>query len=790
MPHPGYATITAERQRSPQGTTVLVTARFYDSDGDLVSPSSVVFRALAPDGSVLTATYGASVYVDNPSTGVYGFIKTLSEPGAHSIDATGVIDGYPVVGTCKLFADQSPFTGSEIADTQDVQLQLLLNVRMYGAVGDGLTDDTSAIQDAVDAATSSNLPLWFPNGEYLISSNISWSDQLDIYGAPDSWIMGDARFAPNARTRIDGLGFKDSAYVSFTDWSVKDIFEAHRCRFKDTDGGFNFNKNPASGVGFTAFNVLNCWAENLTAPFVRNTAGEIDAFDISHNRINTIVSRGIQVGSNAVIYPTDWQSTRTNGRIAFNSIDGMAASGIGIIDYCTGTVIVGNTIVNGPTDYDNDCAAIYTKCIRGIIANNYVKNWGVGEASINVKGQPRNHTQLLTITGATNGVTQFKLYDSANPTHITGTITYDSNLTTLAGTIQTALESVSGIGAGNVSVTLTNGTSAGKVFSIEYVGALAGLLSGPVLTYQEVTGPGTYSFGGAGLVPRGYGMQVIGNSLYCDNTYTYSMRGIKISCEDSDVRGNICEGFREGITSSSGDVIRNWKMEGNTIKNGVAKSAEYVRGICLASNATGVRIRNNDIINMTASGAVAYGVVVSRTGDDVVIEGGVIDGLTGSGTDTAIAVNEDNEAAAAFVRIAGVCIRNCDRGIRFVGSATYAEVIDCDIATTVTTPTVWTVTPTSLLIRGIRGIVTQTCGVAVIANGTTSIAVTHGITGLPTGKLSLKHVMVNFGESPGSSAKFWVTSVGDTQFTINVNADPAQVGGADMVWQVNVIGAV
>lgn len=44
----------------------------------------------------------------------------------------------------------------------------ITNVKTYGAVGDGVTDDTDAIQDAID----NNSIIYFPSGTYLISSNI------------------------------------------------------------------------------------------------------------------------------------------------------------------------------------------------------------------------------------------------------------------------------------------------------------------------------------------------------------------------------------------------------------------------------------------------------------------------------------------------------------------------------------------------------------------------------------------------------------------------------------------
>ncbi|MGF1491710.1 MAG: glycosyl hydrolase family 28-related protein, partial [Microcoleaceae cyanobacterium] len=48
----------------------------------------------------------------------------------------------------------------------------LVNVRDYGATGDGITDDTAAIQRAL----AENQAVYFPNGTYLVSDTLEWSN--------------------------------------------------------------------------------------------------------------------------------------------------------------------------------------------------------------------------------------------------------------------------------------------------------------------------------------------------------------------------------------------------------------------------------------------------------------------------------------------------------------------------------------------------------------------------------------------------------------------------------------
>ncbi|MEM1283534.1 MAG: glycosyl hydrolase family 28-related protein, partial [Chlamydiota bacterium] len=51
----------------------------------------------------------------------------------------------------------------------------LVNVVTYGAKGDGVTDDTAAIQDAFNNNAASHKIIYFPNGEYLISDTLKWT---------------------------------------------------------------------------------------------------------------------------------------------------------------------------------------------------------------------------------------------------------------------------------------------------------------------------------------------------------------------------------------------------------------------------------------------------------------------------------------------------------------------------------------------------------------------------------------------------------------------------------------
>ena len=84
------------------------------------------------------------------------------------------------VGDASQVTYDPPFTGS-VATNVEAKLAQTVSVKDFGAVGDGVTDDTTAIQDAVDAAE--NAELYFPPGDYKLTSSVTIPGRITIRGA-------------------------------------------------------------------------------------------------------------------------------------------------------------------------------------------------------------------------------------------------------------------------------------------------------------------------------------------------------------------------------------------------------------------------------------------------------------------------------------------------------------------------------------------------------------------------------------------------------------------------------
>lgn len=78
------------------------------------------------------------------------------------------------------------------------------------------------------------------------------------------------------------------------------------------------------------------------------------------------------------------------------------------------------------------------------------------------------------------------------------------------------------------------------------------------------------------------------------------------------------------------------------------------------------------------------------------------------------------------------------------------------------------VTPSNTLVRNNLGFITENQGTATVANGSTTIVVSHGLDYTP----AAGDVVVTPTNSMGSATKFFVGTYTSSQFTITVNTDP------------------
>jgi hypothetical protein len=83
-------------------------------------------------------------------------------------------------------------------DVNTATYKSFVNVKTYGALGDGVTDDTAAITAAIAAAA--NRTLYFPAGTYVVSSALSLANPITIEGEFHNSIIKTSHVSANIFT--------------------------------------------------------------------------------------------------------------------------------------------------------------------------------------------------------------------------------------------------------------------------------------------------------------------------------------------------------------------------------------------------------------------------------------------------------------------------------------------------------------------------------------------------------------------------------------------------------------
>ena len=175
-----------------------------------------------------------------PASSVLGGITCENSPdGLNCIDSP---DSTPDPSTA-IQPDSGLPRGLHISKYADV-----VNVKHYGAVGDGINDDAPAIQDAIDNCKQMGFPygtraIYFPTGRYRLNSTLTVYDHTKLIGenpidtGTEFWFYG---------------GSTDNCMQSFAPATLeKGMFWMHGIRVKDK------RTAPVSGSGLVLENFKN-----------------------------------------------------------------------------------------------------------------------------------------------------------------------------------------------------------------------------------------------------------------------------------------------------------------------------------------------------------------------------------------------------------------------------------------------------------------------------------------------------------------------------------------------------
>lgn len=300
-----------------------------------------------------------------------------------------------------------------------------VSVTLFGALGDGITDDTAAIQLAIDKAVSSGVrSVYLPAGTYLVSSTngsgaLQISSALTIYGDGPSTIIklksGSTGFVVHAYSATPFTGFVlrdlvvdgNSVTTAQMDVGLVQIqnvtwFLVDRVNIKNgtrASGASGINGISVSdgGTNVTTGNITNCLIENCSKALINWTSDARNALiqgNICRNGTGNGVTPGIQINGGF------------NGRIISNTIHGNQGAGILVATDSDGNeprfaIIAFNHIYeNGQGATDGQgikiTRATGTAYGRTIVANNIITGNGVG---VNAPAISLINDRAITITG-------------------------------------------------------------------------------------------------------------------------------------------------------------------------------------------------------------------------------------------------------------------------------------------------------------------------------------------------------------------------------------------------------
>jgi hypothetical protein len=99
-----------------------------------------------------------------------------------------------------------------------------LSVAAFGAAGDGETDDTAAVLEAVEAAAAEDAAVWFPPGTYAVGDlQFPGGSELAGAGSGRAWIRGRVTFDGDSAVSDLRAG-RDGAATRFADGAAHTVF--------------------------------------------------------------------------------------------------------------------------------------------------------------------------------------------------------------------------------------------------------------------------------------------------------------------------------------------------------------------------------------------------------------------------------------------------------------------------------------------------------------------------------------------------------------------------------------
>jgi hypothetical protein len=148
--------------------------------------------ATAPESEDNTQVYIDGVYQQKNTYSISGVTLTFSEAppiGTSNIEVVN-IETLALGSSAASLTSYIPSGVGAVQTTVQDKLRESVSVKDFGAVGDGVTDDSAVLHTAAEAAIAAGTSLFIPAGIYLISTSSSMQLQnISVHGEGDSSVL-------------------------------------------------------------------------------------------------------------------------------------------------------------------------------------------------------------------------------------------------------------------------------------------------------------------------------------------------------------------------------------------------------------------------------------------------------------------------------------------------------------------------------------------------------------------------------------------------------------------------
>lgn len=462
-----------------------------------------------------------------------------------------------------MFAFGSSYTASgsgAVTRTLQDKARETVSVKDYGARGDGTTDDTSALQDAITAAGNAGMPLWFADyATYLISAQLDLPDGLRLRG-------NGATIKAKANALITGAVLRGSGKSSLA-------IEGLTIDCNGDNLGADYGLWITGGTGHTVEN-NKVWNSRQAGIAIE----EVTNFSVSSNQVTncgraTGVLGGGATNNHGIMLFTTSSAPLSKGTVFGNLVSAAWRKGITTYSQTTGVV----SAISITTNVVTDCG------LGGI----YVASGPGGSQQVDV-----------TVAGNTTQRNYANIeYDNVTSGAISGNVSSDATATGILI-----------VGCSEISVTGNKDENAG-VFGIDCStsdAVFTGSIAGTTLTVSALT-TGNVTLGqtldGAGVTA----CKVVGFLTGSGGTGTYQVSISQTAASTT-------------ITATGGGNTR-ITLCGNTVSTPNATSAGFGPGIRL-SNSQRCNVVGNTVDG--SDGKMTHGIIEQGSSDGNLIAANLV----------------------------------------------------------------------------------------------------------------------------------------------------------------------